>query len=166
MLGNELIDEVGSDTGIANSTVKGLGLIPAKTFFKREKETIRTAAFLHEDTGLPKSHRLEGYEIHLGRTILARKGCSFLQTASGKADGFYGQNGKVIGTYLHHLFHNDEWRNQWLNRIRGSKGLPSKEAVYLKGYKDIRFDEWARRMKEHLNWDLLNHIINQWSSRT
>jgi adenosylcobyric acid synthase len=165
MMGGDLIDETGADTGIANSRVKGLRIIPAKTFFKRDKETIRTVAFLHENTGLLKSRRMEGYEIHLGSTILTQEGCSFLQTADGKTDGFYGENGKIIGTYLHHLFHNDEWRNQWLNKIRDWKGLSSKEAINIRDYKNLRFDELARKMKEHLNWDLLNRIINQWSSR-
>ncbi|MBM7651300.1 cobyric acid synthase [Neobacillus cucumis] len=165
MLGNELIDEVGSDTGKTYCHVEGLGMIPAKTLFKREKETTRTAAQLHKDTGLLNRHRLEGYEIHLGSTTLSQEGCSFLLTTDGKADGYYGNNGRIIGTYLHHLFHNDGWRNQWLNRIREWKGLPNKEVVHIKDFKDQRFNELARQMKDHINWDLLNHIINQWSRR-
>jgi adenosylcobyric acid synthase len=165
ILGEELIDEAGSDTGIASLRVQGLGIIPARTFFQDEKETVRTAAHFHEDTDLSYLGRLEGYEIHLGRTILAREGCSFLQTIEGKSDGYYGENGKVIGTYLHHLFHNDRWRNQWLNMIRKSKGLPTKEVVHIKDFKDQRFDDLANQMKEHINWELLTNIINRWSSR-
>jgi adenosylcobyric acid synthase len=165
MLGNDMVDEAGSDTGIANSSIKGLGIIPARTFFQHEKETIRTAATLHEDTGLRERYRLEGYEIHLGRTMLAREGCSFLQTADGKPDGYYGENGRIIGTYLHHLFHNDQWRNQWLNRIREQKGLETKEVVHIGDYKDQRFNDLAEQMKKYINWDLFNKIINQWSIR-
>jgi adenosylcobyric acid synthase len=166
MLGAEMIDEAGSDTGIANFRVQGLEIIPARTFFQHEKETVRTAAHLHEDTGLSCLDRLEGYEIHLGRTVLSREGCSFLQTVDGKSDGYYGENGRVIGTYLHHLFHNDAWRNQWLNMIRKSKGLPEKEVVQIKVFKDQRFDDLARQMKEHINWELLTDVINQWSSKS
>lgn len=165
MLGDELVDEAGSDTGKPYCYVEGLGMIPAKTFFKREKETTRTAAQLHKDTGLLNRHRLEGYEIHLGSTLQSREGCSFLQTTDGRADGYYGKNGRIIGTYLHHLFHNDGWRNQWLNRIREWKGLPNKEVVHIKDFKDQRFNELARQMKDHINWYLLNHMINQWSRR-
>jgi adenosylcobyric acid synthase len=165
MLGDEMIDEAGTDTGIANIRVQGLEIIPARTFFQHEKETVRTAAHFHEDTGLSCLDRLEGYEIHLGRTILAREGCSFLQTVEGKSDGYYGKNGKVIGTYLHHLFHNDVWRNQWLNGIRKSKGLPEKDMVHIKAFKDQRFDDIARQMKEHINWELLTNVINRWSAR-
>lgn len=166
IMGEEMVDEAGSDTGIADFSVMGLGVIPARTVFKNEKETIRTAAILHKDTGFTALERLEGYEIHLGRTTVSREGCSFLRTDEGKSDGYYGENGRIIGTYLHHLFHNDEWRNQWLNMIRKSKGLSSREAVHIKAYKDKRFDELARKMKRHINWELLNDIINQWSKKT
>jgi adenosylcobyric acid synthase len=165
MLGDELIDEAGSDTGIANSSVKGLGVIPAKTFFKHEKETVRTSAIFHKDTGLTELCRLEGYEIHLGSTIPAQDGCSFLIKANGYADGYYVDNGRIIGTYLHHLFHNDKWRNQWLNMIRKRKGLSSKGTVFIKDFKDQRFNELARKMKENINWELLTKIINQWGTR-
>lgn len=163
MLGEEMIDEAGLDTGIAGNRVKALGLIPAATFFMDEKETVRTTAALHKDTALLSAGSLEGYEIHLGRTILKRRGCSFLEKSDGQSDGYYGENGKIIGTYLHHLFHNDEWRNQWLNLVRQEKGFSLKETVRIRDFKDRRFDELARQMKEHLNWDLLQNIIDQWS---
>lgn len=108
----------------------------------------------------PRSH------FHSEVIYLGKAAGSFLQTTDGKADGYYGENDRIIGTYLHHLFHNDGWRNQWLNRIRESKGLPNKEVVHIKDFKDQRFNELARQMKDHINWDLLNHIIiNQWSRR-
>ena len=29
----------------------------------------------------------------------------------------------IGGTYLHGIFENDEWRRQWINKIRQNKGL-------------------------------------------
>ncbi len=165
MMGEEIVDEAGSDTGVIGSSVKGLGYIPATTIFHHEKETTRTTGKLHIDTGLINEHRLEGYEIHLGKTVLERNDCSFLQFADGDADGYFGENGKIIGTYLHHLFHNDEWRTEWLNMIRKIKGLAPQEVTRISDFKDQRFDDLAQQMKEHLNWELLNQIINQWSAR-
>lgn len=165
IMGEEMIDEAGSDTGMTDSRVKGLGIIPARTVFKNKKETVRTKAILHKDTGLAAAERLEGYEIHLGRTRISGEGCSFLRTDDGKSEGYYGENGRIIGTYMHHLFHNDEWRNQWLNLIRERKGLADREVVHIKAYKDIRFDELAGSMKKHINWELLNDIINHWSKK-
>ncbi|MDF2788987.1 MAG: cobyric acid synthase CobQ [Neobacillus sp.] len=165
ILGEEIIDEAGSDTGIANNIVRGLGYIPGRTIFYEEKETVRAAGVYHENTGLSANRKLEGYEIHLGKTVLHQEGCSFLSLENGKEEGYYGRNGQIIGTYLHHLFHNDEWRNHWLNQIRKSKGLHTKETTYIREYLDKRYDEIANRMKEHLNFELLNDIINKWCSK-
>jgi adenosylcobyric acid synthase len=162
ILGEEIIDEAGSDTGIANNSVRGLGCIPGKTIFYDEKETVRSAGVYHENTGLPAHRKLEGFEIHLGKTVLNQEGCSFLSLENGKEEGYFGRNGQIIGTYLHHLFHNDEWRNHWLNQIRKSKGLHTKETTYIREFKDKRYDEIADRMKEHLNLELLHDIINKW----
>lgn len=162
ILCEEMIDEAGSDTGIVNNQVKGLGAIPGRTIFYEEKETVRAAGVYHENTGLIANEKLEGFEIHLGKTILHQDGCSFLLLDHGKEDGYFSQNGQIIGTYLHHLFHNDEWRNHWLNLIRKSKGLHTKEPIYIREYKDKRYDELADKMKEHLNFELLNDIIDKW----
>lgn len=164
MLGEELADVTGSDTGIPNSKVNGLGLIPARTIFYEEKETTRMKAEFHEDTGLSSKQMLAGYEIHLGKTIIEQAGCSFLKKENGGTDGFYGMNGRIIGTYLHHLFHNDEWRNLWLNMIRKQKGLPLQDVVHLKAKKDQRFDALAGELKDHLDWDRLKAIINRWGT--
>jgi adenosylcobyric acid synthase len=165
ILGEEIIDETGSDTGIVNKCVAGLGWIPGRTIFYDEKETVRAAGVYHEDTGLVPNGKLEGYEIHLGKTLLHQQGCSFLALENGKEEGYYGMNGQIIGTYLHHLFHNDEWRNHWLNMIRNSKGLHRKETIYISEYKDKRYDEIAGQMRAHLNFEQLNDIIHKWCSK-
>ncbi|MEH6995848.1 cobyric acid synthase [Neobacillus drentensis] len=165
ILGEEIIDEMGSDTGIPNKSVAGLGWIPGRTIFYDEKETVRAAGVYHENTGLITNGKLEGYEIHLGKTQLHQPGCSFLALENGKEEGYYGKNGQIIGTYLHHLFHNDEWRNHWLNMIRKSKGLHSKETIYISEYKDKRYDEIAGKMRAHLNFEQLNDIIHKWCSK-
>lgn len=165
ILGEEIIDEAGSDTGIVNNRVNGLGYIPGKTIFYEEKETVRASGVYHENTGLIANRKLEGFEIHLGKTILDQDGCSFLLLENGKNEGYFGRNGQIIGTYLHHLFHNDEWRNHWLNLIRKNKGLHTKEPIYIREYKDKRYDEIADKMEEHLNVELLNDIINNWCTQ-
>lgn len=165
ILGVEIIDEMGSDTGIPNKSVAGLGWIPGRTTFYDEKETVRAAGVYHENTGLTTNGKLEGYEIHLGKTQLHQQGCSFLALENGKEEGYYSKNGQIIGTYLHHLFHNDEWRNHWLNMIRKSIGMHSKETIYICEYKDKRYDEIAEKMRAHLNFEQLNDIIHKWCSK-
>jgi adenosylcobyric acid synthase len=165
ILGEEIIDEAGSDTGIPNKKVLGLGCIPGTTIFYQEKETVRAAGVYHEHTGLPADRKLDGFEIHLGKTVLHQEGCSFLSLDNGKEEGYFSKDGQIIGTYLHHLFHNDEWRNTWLNLIRKSKGLHTKETTYIREHVDKRYDQIAHRMKEHLHYEMLNDIINKWCKK-
>ncbi|CAH2712959.1 Cobyric acid synthase [Neobacillus rhizosphaerae] len=165
ILGEELIDVDGSDTGESASTVSGLGCIPAITTFYEEKETNRVIGKYHKDTRLPTNQQVEGYEIHLGKTVFSNMGCSFLILDNGEEEGYFVKDGQIIGTYLHHLFHNDEWRGHWLNMIRKRKGIPVQEPTYINDFKDKRFDFLASQMKSHLKWDLLKDIINQWSTR-
>ncbi|GAM12203.1 cobyric acid synthase [Mesobacillus selenatarsenatis] len=162
MLGERLIDPYGSDTGLVSAQVKGLGIIPAVTAFLPDKTTTRTEAVVHPNTGFNLS--VEGYEIHLGETLLSSECQRFLLLKDGKEEGYYGKNGRVIGTYLHHLFNNDEWRNHWLNSIRKAKGEPERDPVYISRLKDQKYDELAAHIKRHLDWEGLKEISEKWGT--
>lgn len=163
MLGQSLIDPHGSDTGLVSSQEEGLGIIPAETTFLANKTTVQTKAAVHPETGLNLS--VQGYEIHLGETALS-SGCQpFLLLKDGKEEGYYGQDGRIIGTYLHHLFHNDEWRNHWLNSIRKAKGQPDRKPVFISRLKEQKYDELAAHFKRHVDWDKLKEISEKWRTR-
>ncbi|MBS8263881.1 cobyric acid synthase [Mesobacillus boroniphilus] len=161
MLGEKLIDPFGSDTGTASSEEDGFGIIPAITTFSKDKTTIRTEGELLQDIGTALT--VKGYEIHLGETEI-RGRQPFLLLHNGSQEGFYGKDGRIIGTYLHHLFHNDEWRNHWLNCIRKGKGLPVRNPVYISRLKDQKYDELAGHLMKYLDWDKLKEISEQWRS--
>ncbi len=164
MLGRNLIDLAGSDTGSPFEKEKGLNLIPADTFFHEKKKTVRVQGRLHPNTKLSNIDNLDGYEIHLGETILENEysGKHLLLLENGEGDGFYGNEGRLIGTYMHHIFHNDEWRGAWLNALRKQKGYPCKPAVNIKALKDNKYDELAESLMKHLDWEKLKEIIFNW----
>ncbi|WP_085991583.1 cobyric acid synthase [Oceanobacillus senegalensis] len=164
MMGTEITDEFGGDTGIIGCNIKGLNLIPARTFFRDATETVRSNGHYHLRTSLKGNTTITGYEIHLGRTEVNAEYKSFLMLDDGKSEGYYGENGRVIGTYVHHLFHSDEWRNQWLNHIRNNKSLPSKSVVNTEELKKERYDRLANNMKEHLDWEKIKDMVNSWES--
>lgn len=159
MLGSRLIDRTGVDTGVQLSEEKGIGMIPAITSFLPVKRTVRAAGVLHPQTDLQT--RVEGYEIHLGETE-SNHDHPFLLLKNGQVEGYYGENGKIIGTYLHHLFHNDLWRYQWLNRLRKSKGIPLQEVVPIQEIKDQKYNELADHFCQHIDWDQLKEIAFNW----
>ncbi|WP_347548477.1 cobyric acid synthase [Pseudalkalibacillus hwajinpoensis] len=159
MLTEQLYDEFGSDTGKAGALEKGIGLIPAKTSFHKEKQTTRVKGTLHPATNALSS--IEGYEIHLGQTrFIDPEDKPFLQLQD-RPEGYYREDGRVIGTYLHHLFHNDEWRTIWLNRLRFKKGHSPQEQVNQKDVKDQTYDDLANQLKPHLKWELIKDILFQ-----
>jgi adenosylcobyric acid synthase len=160
MLCEELVDPVGTDTGKVNTTVQGLGFIPAKTIFKQEKTTIRVEGKLNPQIS-SEEICLEGYEIHLGETEFHPEEdvTPFLIKNNGEVDGYYKNDGQIIGTYLHHLFHNDDWRTHLLDQIRKKKGLMMKESISIQAN---RYDDLAAVVKENLDWDQLKRVIAQW----
>lgn len=166
ILGQEIIDAAGTDTGLVGSKLKGLGLIPAETTFVQEKTTIRFKGEFHPDTNIQGGKSIEGYEIHLGRTEILKKERPFLLLENGKKEGYYGEDGKIVGTYVHHLFHNDEWRNHWLNKIRKEKQLPPKDVVHRQDLKEEKYNELALSMKSHMNWEKIKEIVNDWKKES
>ena len=164
MLGKTMIDEEGTDTGKVGFEETGLGIIEAVTYFRKEKQTIRVKGTYHPQTGIGKE-KIEGYEIHLGDTIfIGEMGKRPLfQFESNREEGFYSENGRIVGTYLHHLFHNDGWRHYWLNAIRQSMNLPQKPKVDVGGLKEERYEVLAEEMGQHFDWERIKKIITDWS---
>ncbi|MBM7645436.1 cobyric acid synthase [Scopulibacillus daqui] len=157
MLCEQLIDEAGTDTGEINKKVHGLGLIPAVTRFQLNKRTIRSTGAVHPKTGLP-AVPIEGYEVHLGRTDpldANMTGTPFVLLEAGKTDGVCIDQGRIIGTYFHHLFHNDEWRTVWLNKLRKKNGLPERPYHQSRRSGENSFDQLARHAEAHLDIDYL-----------
>ena len=167
MLGERLVDTAGSDTGISGREEAGLGLIPATTYFKDEKRTVRVEGEfrpVHRDGSVA----LSGYEIHLGETKLSRKENMkpFLTLNDGASEGCYVNEGQLIGTYMHHVFHNDEWRSEWLNRLRQQKGIAARSPVYLEVKKEQQYRELGEFVRKHLNMEKFLNIIEEVKKET
>ncbi|WP_409303336.1 cobyric acid synthase [Peribacillus sp. SCS-155] len=167
MLCAELVDEHGTDTGLPGSVEDGLSLIPARTMFSREKTTVRTKGEFH-NTNDREPIPVQGYEIHLGYSEWKDEpsGKAFLRLEGGNAEGYYSENGRLIGTYIHHLFHNDEWRTFWLNQLRRKKQLPEQQAVSSGDKRSTRFDSVAEEIRPHLQWEKIKTIMEEWSPKT
>ncbi|WP_071459752.1 cobyric acid synthase [Bacillus massilinigeriensis] len=164
MLGTLLKDPDGTDTGTPGAILEGLGIIPCQTTFSKEKKTVRATGYLHNAAGFGNI-AMDGYEIHLGETVYSEGDSSPFLILSGKEEGYCCDGGRVIGTYLHHLFHNDQWRTAWLNILRVNKGLQEKQMEPWNEQKEQRYNDLAAGMKEHLDWERLKGIIEHWSYR-
>ena len=70
--------------------------------------------------------------------------------------GWYKENnggGTVAGTYIHGIFENDRWRDQYINLIRKRKNLPilNKKSISYKKKRESIINNLANEFDKHLN---------------
>jgi adenosylcobyric acid synthase len=144
-------------------TVSGLGLLDAVTRFDLYEK--RTMQVKKPVTGVGpilepiRGQIVKGYEIHMGVTSPK------CQAAFGD-DGAVSESGIVIGTYLHGLFENDNFRNSFLDFLKSrknpgqGKNLSPKAESGAKAEKGDGFAELAVATKAHLDmkkiWQMLD----------
>lgn len=163
MLGIEIRDAKRVESSVSQR--QGLGLLPVITYFSPRKETHQVKGSVVTDLGLLREARdidFAGYEIHMGRTKSKGGRAVFrLREKSGQPcdilDGCIDASGRVLGTYVHGLFHNQELRRAILSHIARSKG----RAINFIGGDYQRDDEYgklAELVRRSLNLDLLYAI--------
>jgi len=163
MLGTCIHDTDHVESGVPRN--QGLGLLPITTTFLPTKETHQIKGNVIADRGLLAEARdisFEGYEIHMGRTESDEGSVAFrIRERSSKPcdalDGCLDASGRVLGTYIHGLFHNQELRRGILGHIGCSKGQP----LSFTGddqQRDVEYDRLAKLVRDSLNMDLLYAI--------
>jgi adenosylcobyric acid synthase len=160
ILGREIIDCGIEDT---IGTVPGLGLLDAVTRFDLyEKKTVQVKKKV--TGGGPILERIRGqevtgYEIHMGVT-----------TPSGEVafgdDGAMTRDGLIIGTYLHGIFENENFRNAFLDYLYSRRNIVRRTVTRqnLVGISETAshgdvYDELARAVESNLDmnqiWKML-----------
>lgn len=144
------------DLGIENTTdsIPGLGLLDLETRFDRyEKRTVQVEKTVTGDgpiLGPIKGEKVWGYEIHMGQTT------SQDPPAFGD-DGAVGGEGLVIGTYLHGIFQNENFKDAFLDYLYARKNLVRRSALTGEGY-----DELASATEKYLDmekiWDMIDMV--------
>ncbi|MBT1075297.1 cobyric acid synthase [Geobacter grbiciae] len=159
MLGKRVSDPHAVESRIREA--EGLGLLDVVTVMLEKKTTHQARAEL-----LPAGYQvaprcrgeLEGYEIHMGETILGPSVRPFARATerSGRMvevlDGAVSCDGRVFGTYLHGIFDNAGFRSAFLNKLRRAKGLVERPAAEAQ---DDPFDLLAAHLEKHLDMERL-----------
>ncbi|MFG2822099.1 cobyric acid synthase [Kitasatospora sp. NPDC048365] len=142
MLGREIVDEVESRTGGA----EGLGLLPTRVVFGREKVLARPV-------GEAYGERVEGYEIHHGVvTVDDSAEEAFL-------DGC--RVGAVWGTTWHGALENDGFRRAFLREVAAVSGrafVPAPDISFAAA-REERLDRLGDLIEEHADTDALWKLI-------
>lgn len=165
MLGKEIVDCGIEET---EGTFPGLGLLDATTRFDLyEKRTVQVKKRV--TGGGPilepiRGQEVTGYEIHMGMT----EPCG---ERAFDDDGAVSEDGLVIGTYLHGIFENDNFRTAFLNFLRQSRAKklassvgvadapPEKEAAAEREREDA-FSELAGAVQANLDMPCIWRMLD------
>ncbi len=143
MLGEKVLDPHGVESD--HQELTGLGIFPVCTTIFSEKKTIRSEGYCSLKDFEKIS--LSGYEIHMGQTASTQKVNPF-SVLSGIEEGCTARDGQVFGTYLHDVFHNDEFRGIYLNKLRQKKGLePIERSLRFRFLKESEYDRLASHVR-------------------
>jgi adenosylcobyric acid synthase len=170
MLGREMVDTGVEDTA---GIIPGLGLLDAITRFDLyEKRTVQVKKKV--TGGGPileriRGQEVSGYEIHMGVTEAE---CE----RAFEDDGAVARGGLVIGTYLHGIFENENFRNAFLDylysrrnpafeKMAREKAAPEKlapENVSLgtAAWERDAFDDLASAMETHLDMGKIRRMLD------
>jgi len=178
MLGERLNDPEGIES--AHASLPGLAVFPMETTFGPDKKTERVKGRAQGWSELEAEvessaerqkpfHDIEGYEIHMGRTVFTRPVAHPLHLSSAEVrdgvpypEGVRSSDGRAWGTYVHGILHNDGFRRDWLNAIRRSKGWPPivGELNYSR-LRETEFDRLADHVRRHLDIRKLYEMMNE-----
>ncbi len=137
----------------SKNKIKGIGLLPLKTIFFEKKLTRQISS----ESLWPCHSKINGFEIHNGKSELD-KTQSLLKIKPIFKDldlGWYTENdegGTIAGTYIHGIFENDNWRDQYINLIKKRKNLSifNKKSISYKKKRESIIDNLANEFDKHL----------------
>lgn len=165
MLGRRLRDSEGVESNAGD--VAGLGLLDVDTVFEAEKRTVQVRAIIQESEGLVKGMagiEVEGYEIHMGNTILlgGRPAFRVMMTPEGPSacfDGCIDKTGKVLGTYIHGLFNNEDFTAKLLAGLsKGRTGVVRRDtALWRQG----EYDRLASVVRNSLDMSAVYQMLGR-----
>ena len=168
MLGTAIYDPHHMEGDIEES--EGLGLVNSTTTMKDQKTTHQVTfdvENLHFLNGIFSGSELVGYEIHMGDTTPnddTVKRCFTITKRSEVpitvVDGFIDGRHQVMGTYIHGVFDNDEFRRFIINQLRLRKGLDETPVVFdYFEHKNNAYNRLADIVEEHLDMDYIMTLL-------
>jgi adenosylcobyric acid synthase len=168
MLGSSIEDPHGIENQGESCERKGLGLLPVRTVLGVEKTVRRVQGSLRTNlfaTELSPETCFEGYEIHVGETFyepgsrplaeIRRQGIPGLVP-----DGAVSASGRLLGTYVHGCFDNDDFRHSFLAAARRAVDLaPAETWAHISAERDARIDRLADHLRKSLDLDSIRSWI-------
>ena len=163
MMGTRIDDPYHTES--ESESIDGLGLLDVVTTFAKQKTTWQVRAVCNVSLGILgglKNKEVEGYEIHMGRTLGEDVSPAFRIVSRGgrksnHMDGAVNPDGSIVGTYIHGLFEDAAVRRCLLSNLRRSKGIGSETQPFTLS-KDSEYDKLADHVRSNLDMDMIYRI--------
>jgi adenosylcobyric acid synthase len=166
MLGETISDEEGSE-GAKGSIINGMALLPVITYFEAEKTRTRVSGHtgcFEGSAATLSGKKVRGYEIHMGRTVPKDDTDSEMlcfNRLENKNDGFI--RGNIIGTYLHGIFDEDDFRDAFTDFLCDKKGISriqeTESRSSFEKYREEQYDKLADIVRNSLNMDKIHKLL-------
>ena len=166
MLGSTIHDPDGIES--TAPITPALALLPVTSRFSPVKSTHQIRACTRITRGIlaqAKDAPVSGYEIHMGQTESPNGARPFsIERRSGEScsdqDGCISEDGHILGTYIHGLFHNDMWRRAILSELAERKGK-TLSAMTSSFSADEEYDRLAAHVRASLKMDLILRLVGR-----
>jgi adenosylcobyric acid synthase len=163
MLGCEIHDPHAVES--TNKVVPGLGLLPVSTVFASQKATHQVKGTVAVGRGLlaeAGGGAIEGYEIHMGSSGGEGGQPAFhidrrSDSSCDAYDGCLGDDGLILGTYIHGLFQNQALRQAILGNVASRKGVVLPPSAPFD--RQAEYDKLADLVRHHLDMQLIYRIV-------
>lgn len=144
ILGNKIFDPEKVEDGVEE--IDGLGLLNIETVMNNEK-TLKEISTKSTINGFS----INGYEIHMGKSVGDDTKNCFTKIDENNYEGAMSKCGNIMGTYIHGLFNNDEFRNEFFKYIKQDVCIDEK----FENMVDETLDELALFLKQHVDTEKL-----------
>jgi adenosylcobyric acid synthase len=168
MLGVQIEDPQGIENAGRPCAREGLGLLQVRTVLQPEKITRPATGLLAAPLIFGQASReraFRGYEIHVGETVYGEGSMPFAEVArvgSGAPvmDGAVSADGRVLGTYIHGIFDDDNFRHAFLEAVRAASGLaPLAARAFVAAERESRLDRLAAQVRRSLDLEMIRGWI-------
>jgi adenosylcobyric acid synthase len=161
MLGRRVCDPLRQEGDVLEQT--GLGLFPTETVIAAKKRTVQVRGeLLSPFAGIPVS----GYEIHMGQTRPVAAGYrpfARVQSANdtrSQEEGMVSEDGRIVGTYLHGILHNDAFRQEWVRGVLADQGIAMRTRhLVMNEVRQAAYQRLAAIVRRHLDMEQIYRLV-------
>lgn len=132
--------------------VHGLGFFPVSSRIQTGKTPRRVSAALNVI-----ANKVEGFLLDE-----ANGSPSPFATIDGIGEGCYRDDGRLIGTNVHHCFYDDVFRTNWLNRLRRKRGMSERACERFLERRGRAYDVLADWLESELDVENLIRTMKEW----